>query len=310
VVVALMGLINIGSALTPNIRWRGHLLLSFEPLETMRMFHALALPVGAALLLVAPYLAKRRRRALHVAIVLLVLIGVVDLLKGLDFEESLLSWGVAAGLYAGRRAFPVDHDPITLRSAIWRVPLLGLVGLMAASLAAWASQGRPSPATVIHETWALLRFHAGPMRFEAHTAFHHHFAWIPLSVHLVEIATLVAIAYVIFRPLAAPRSLPGPAARDLAADLVRAHGRDTLSFFKLRPDKHYFFNDDRTAFVGYRIEAGVVILSGDPVGPEAAFPELLLAVRAFARARGLKLGVIGASPRLLPVYEGMGLNSL
>ena len=41
----------------------------------MEFFHALALPAGAALLAVAPYLVKRRRRAMHVAIVLLVAIG-------------------------------------------------------------------------------------------------------------------------------------------------------------------------------------------------------------------------------------------
>src|SRR5579862_458836 len=92
VAAALVGLVNIASTLTPNIRWRGHLLLEFEPVEAIRLFHALALPAGAALLLVAPYLAKRRRRALHVAIALMVVLGVFDLLKGLDFEESLLTW--------------------------------------------------------------------------------------------------------------------------------------------------------------------------------------------------------------------------
>ena len=79
--------------------------------------------------------------------------------------------------------------------------------------------------------------------------------------------TLLAIAYVIFRPLATPRSPPGPA-RAGGPELVRAHGSDTLSFFKLRGDKHYFFSDDRRAFVGYRIENGVLLLSGDPVGPD------------------------------------------
>jgi hypothetical protein len=29
-ITALVGLVNIASALTPNIRWRGHLLLQFE----------------------------------------------------------------------------------------------------------------------------------------------------------------------------------------------------------------------------------------------------------------------------------------
>jgi hypothetical protein len=51
---AVVGAINVASALTPTIRWRGHLLLDFEPVEAMRLLHAIALPTGTALLLVAP----------------------------------------------------------------------------------------------------------------------------------------------------------------------------------------------------------------------------------------------------------------
>jgi lysyl-tRNA synthetase class 2 len=256
---ALIGLVNIGSALTPNIRWRGHLLLDFEPVEAIRLFHALALPAGTALLLVAPYLRKRRRRALEAAVVLLLALGLFDLLKGLDFEETALTWGLAAALLLGRGSFRVRHEPITLRSAIWRVPALGLTGVTVAAVAAWASQGRPSPGRVLRETGDLLAGRSGPIHFRNHNVLHAHFAWIPLSVHLVELGTLLAIAYVVFKPLAAPRSLPGPGARQAAAELVRAHGSDTLSFFKLRGDKHYFFGEDRRAFVGYRIENGVLL---------------------------------------------------
>jgi lysylphosphatidylglycerol synthetase-like protein (DUF2156 family) len=92
---ALVGLVNIASAVTPNIRWRGHLLLGYEPVEAVRLFHALALPAGTALLLVAPYLLKRRRRAWQAAIVLMAALGLFDLLKGLDFEETLITWGTA-----------------------------------------------------------------------------------------------------------------------------------------------------------------------------------------------------------------------
>ncbi|HWD64343.1 MAG TPA: phosphatidylglycerol lysyltransferase domain-containing protein [Solirubrobacteraceae bacterium] len=313
-VTALVGMVNIASALTPNIRWRGHLLLNFEAVETMRVFHALALPAGAALLLIAPYLLKRRRRALRAAIALMVVLGVVNLLKGLDWEEASLSCVSAAMLYWGRGAFPVVHEPITLRSAVWRAPLLGAAGLAVVGLAAWASDGHPSVGKVARETWDLLRFSPGPLRFEVHTAaaFDHRlsFAWIPLAVHLVELGTLAGIAYLIFRPLTAPRSLPGPGVRRRASELIRQHGRDTLSFFKLRPDKHLFFGRDGRSFVGYRVEAGVLLLSGDPVGPPEAFADLLLQVRAFARARGLKLGAVGASEAMLPLYDGLGLKTI
>ncbi len=268
IAAGLIGLVNIGSALTPDVRWRGHLLLQFEPVEWMRVFHALALPAGVALLLVAPYLAKRRRRAWQVAIVLAVVLGGFDMLKGFDFEETALTWALAAVLVAGHRAFTVRHDPITLRSAVWRVPALGLIGLIIAALATWVSHRHPALSAVVRETGDLLRWQSGPISFDRHAAFHTHFAWIPLGVHMLEFGTLFAMAYVVFRPLAAPRALPTPAARQAAASLIRAHGQDTLSFFKLRADKHYLFSLDRKAFVGYRIENGVLLLSGDPVGPE------------------------------------------
>jgi lysyl-tRNA synthetase, class II len=304
VAAAVVGATNIASALTPNIRWRGHLLLEFEPVEAIRLFHALAFPAGVALLLVAPYLAKRRRRAWQAAIVLMVALGLFDLLKGLDFEETIITWGAAGILLLGRDAFRVQHDPITLRSAMWRVPLLGVIGMAGAALAASAAQGRQSIRTVANETVDLLRWQPGPIHY------HHHLAWIPLGVHVFELATLIAIAYVIFRPLTAPRSLPSPLARETASNLVRAHGADTLAFFKLRGEVQYLFSEDRRAFVGYRIENGVLLLSGDPVGPEDAFPDLLVQVRGFAEARGLKLGALGASQALCPLYERLGLRTI
>jgi lysyl-tRNA synthetase, class II len=307
---ALVGVINVASALTPNIRWRGHLLLSFEPVEAMRLFHAFALPTGAALLLVAPYLLKRRRRALQAAIGLMLLLGMLDLLKGLDFEETAVTWVTAGFLFYAKDAFRVEHDPISLRSAVWRVPLLGVCGLTLAAAAAWASEGRPSWSTVVRETGDLLLWHGGPLHFEQHQIHHHYFAWVPLGVHLIQIGTLLAMAYVVFRPLAAPASLPGPAARRAAAELVRTHGTDTLSFFKLRADKHYFFSADRSAFVGYRVENGVLLLSGDPVGPAPALSGLLCDLREFAASRGLKLGAVGTSERLRPLYEELGLRTM
>ncbi|HTU97087.1 MAG TPA: phosphatidylglycerol lysyltransferase domain-containing protein [Solirubrobacteraceae bacterium] len=307
---ALVGLINVASALTPNIRWRGRLLLDVEPVEAMRLFHAVALPAGAALLLVSPYLLKRRRRAWQTAIGLMLVLGVLDLLKGLDFEETVFTWATAAWLCAGAAEFRVEHDPITLRSSVWRVPVLGAFGLVLAGLASWVSEGHPSPSAVIRETGDLLAWQTGPLRFEHHAIGHHAFAWVPLGVHLIEIGTLLAMAYVVFRPLAGPAALPGPAARRAAAQLVRAHGSDTLSFFKLRADKHYFFSPDRVAFVGYRVENGVLLLSGDPVGPDAALPELLADLKEYAETRGLKLAAVGASQRLLPLWEQLGLRTM
>jgi lysyl-tRNA synthetase class 2 len=309
IAAALVGLINVASTLTPNIRWRGHLLLEIEPVEAVRLFHAFALPAGAALLLVSPYLLKRRRRAWQAAVILMIILGILDLLKGLDFEEALITWSVAAALVFARPAFSVRHEPLTERSAVWRVPLLGSAATTLAAITAWVTEGRPSWSSVVRETGDLLMWRPGPLHFHQHAVYLlHRITWVPLGVHLVEIGTLLAIAYVVFRPLAAPSRLPGPELRSAAVDLVRSHGADTLSFFKLRTDKHYFFSSDERAFVGYRIENGVLLLSGDPVGPDDSLRPLLAQLRGFAEARGLKLGAVGASERLCGLYEELGLR--
>jgi lysyl-tRNA synthetase class 2 len=280
----LVGLVSIASALTPNISWRGHLLLELEPVEALQLFHVLAVPAGVALLLISPYLAMRRRRAATAAVALILALAVLDMLKGLDYEEALLCLLAAAGVYLTRRAFDVEHEPITSRSAIWRLALLGTLAAAFVPFAGWA----------------------------AGAIFHHHLrsVWMPMSMHSIAIATLLAVAYALFRPLSAPREPPLPASRRLAADLIRTHGADSLSFFKLRSDKHYFFNEERTAFVGYRVQAGVLIVSGDPVGPQNAVPGLLASLRVFARARGLRLAAVGASERMLAAYERLGLRSI
>src|SRR5207244_11113811 len=74
--------------------------------------------------------------------------------------------------------------------------------------------------------------------------------------------------------------------------------------------KHYFFSADRSAFVGYRIENGVLLVSGDPVGPAAALPALLRELSDFAERRALKIAALGVSEQLRPLFEQLGLRSL
>jgi hypothetical protein len=65
---------------------------------------------------------------------------------------------------------------------------------------------------------------------------------------------------------------------DVAQDIVRRHGSDTLSYFALRHDKSYFFCGD--GFVAYRYLWNLGLVSGDPV----CAPEMRSAVmEAFVR---------------------------
>jgi lysyl-tRNA synthetase class 2 len=111
---AVVGAINIASALTGELPARVDALLSLAPVADMELARSLALPAGVGLLAAAWLLFRRRRRAALAAIALLLAMGAVDLLKGLDVEEALLSWALACGLWRWRDTFHViyaGHPP-------------------------------------------------------------------------------------------------------------------------------------------------------------------------------------------------------
>ena len=120
---------------------------------------------------------------------------------------------------------------------------------------------------------------------------------------------IIVGAYAFFRPLAPPSGLPESAARAAAYELVRAHGSDTLAFFKLRRDLHYLFSADERAFLGYRVESRIFLVAGDPVGAPEALPALVREACAFAEVRGLEPAVLGASSSLLPLWREAGLRA-
>ncbi len=129
---AAVGLVDLLSAVTPNVSWRGRDLVHLEPVSVMRNAHALAVPASVALILTAYYLYRRRARALHLAITLLLALSVFDVLKGLDYEEATVTLGCAALLWLSRSSFSACHEPGTFRSALAQVPLLALAAFAAA----------------------------------------------------------------------------------------------------------------------------------------------------------------------------------
>lgn len=279
--VFAVGLFNLVSALTPNVAWRHHLLLRLEPVEVVPVFHTLAVPLSVALIVVAFYLRARRRRAWQLALGLLIALGAVALLKGLDFEEAVLSWSAAALLWWGRGAFCVRHRPLGRPSAM--LVVVAAVAVASASVLAWNASA---------------------------LELHDELEWLPLVVGTAGGLGVLLLTYLLFRPLGAPRELPGSGERRAAVDLVRRHGHDTLAFFKLRQDAHYHFNRDHSAFLGYRVANGVMLVAGDPVGAHAELPGLVRETCAFAASRGLRVAALGASPNLVALYRQIGFRSL
>jgi lysyl-tRNA synthetase, class II len=300
--VAAAGAIGLADALLPA--HDRSLVAGLAPDAVRPVTSALVGPLALALLVVARGLARRKRRAWQVSLVLLGGSSLLHVLHGFD-AGAVLTTLLLVALVAQRHVFDAPGDPASRRRLVVRAVLVAAGILLYGMTAVWLNRlalDQPvSAALALRDTAdAAVGARLVGQRFGD---------WFSLSVF---IAALAGGAWVLSGWTAPWRHRVRQEAREraLASSLVAAWGEDTLSPFVLRADKSYFFSPDRRAFIAYRVVGGVAIVSGDPVGPHAQHEPLLESFIAFARQRGWRLAILGASEGRLGLYRRLGLHAL
>jgi lysyl-tRNA synthetase, class II len=300
--VAAAGVIGLVDALLP-----AHdrtLVSGLAPDAVRPVTSALVGPLALALLVVARGLARRKRRAWQVSLVLLGGSSVLHVLHGFN-TGAVVTALLLVALVAQRTVFDAPGDPASRRRLVVRSVLVAGGILLYGMTAVWVNRlalDQPvSAALALRDTAdAAVGVRLVGQRFGD---------WFSLSVF---IAALAGGGWVLSGWTAPWRHRVRQEAREraLARSLVAAWGEDTLAPFVLRADKSYFFSPSRRAFVAYRVVGGVAIVSGDPVGPQAEHEPLLESFIAFARRRGWRLAILGASEQRLGLYRRLGLHAL
>lgn len=96
------------------------------------------------------------------------------------------------------------------------------------------------------------------------------------------------------------RPQPGELARVWA--LVNATGGDPVAPFALLDRKSYHFTADGAAAIAYRTRLGYAVVSGDPIGDDSRFEELVSDFVAMCHAHGWRVVVLGCSERRLGLW--------
>jgi lysyl-tRNA synthetase, class II len=271
---ALVGVIGIVSALTPEMADRVKIVRGILPPGWPEAARILTVALAIGLIWLSGSLARRRRRAWQLAVVVVLASAVAHLAKGLDFEEATISLLLLVALVHWRSRFDVPGDPASVR------PLVGLgaalVGVTAIAVGTeWRGVELPH------------RIGNGLLGLGLVFGFLALYYWLRPFGH--------AVAQTVGE-------------RRMARALVDAYGSDSLSFFALRRDKSYLFSPSRRAFLAYRVVAGTALVSGDPVGDEAEIDGLLAELQRVVHANGWRLAVVGASDAHLDRYRGLGLK--
>jgi len=270
---------------------------------------AAAVLTATALLLVVRGLARRRRRAWQVATVVAGLSTLLHVLHGLN-DGSLASAVVLVLLLARRHDFDGPGDATTRWRAFARLVLVVATVAVYGTVALWMN--RLAADQGFSPGFAVREIGRGLLGLDVHGSAHlagSFGSWFPLSLLLLGVAGVLWIVEGWVAPWR-HRVVQLEHERALARALVQSWGTDTLSPFVLRADKAYFFSDDETAFLAYRVVGAVAIVSGDPIGPPEQADELVGSFVRFARARDWRVAILGASEPWLPLYAAHGLHAL
>ena len=121
-----------------------------------------------------------------------------------------------------------------------------------------------------------------------------------LSYDLVGNVLVAGAGLVLMWPTTAR---PQPEELPRVWSLVNATQGDPLAPFALQSLKSYYFNEDGTAAIAYRTRVGFATVSGDPIGDETQFPQLVADFVAMCHTRGWRLIVLGCSERRLALWR-------
>jgi lysyl-tRNA synthetase, class II len=289
VAVAVGGLVNVISAVTPELKERLATVEAIVPSGLSVLASAALAAVGVVLLLIARGLARRKRRAWQIAVGLLAGSSLLHLLKGLDYQESIVTGLLALTLLARRSDFDAPGDPtapprVALRVVAFVTAIYAYAVVALLINTAQADQPFSLGFALLETTRALFGQTVGG---SSHIAGRFG-RWWPLSVFLLAVVGGGSVVTAWLAPWRY-RLRQEAQQRDLARSIVARWGYDTLAPFALRADKTFFFDPAERAFLAYRVVAGVALVSGDPVGPVEALPSLLAGFVRFARERGWRV---------------------
>ncbi|WP_083408873.1 bifunctional lysylphosphatidylglycerol synthetase/lysine--tRNA ligase LysX [Mycolicibacterium rutilum] len=121
---------------------------------------------------------------------------------------------------------------------------------------------------------------------------------------------LMVAAIVLFQSQRAENALTGEDESAIRGLLELFGKNDSLGYFATRRDKAVVFAPNGRAAITYRVEVGVCLASGDPVGDPKAWPAAIEAWLALCEAYGWAPGVMGASSAGAQAFREAGLNAL
>ena len=138
---------------------------------------------------------------------------------------------------------------------------------------------------------------------------HHPHVFVNALLGLFGALALMVAAVVLFQSQRAENALTGEDESAIRGMLELWGKNDSLGYFATRRDKSVVFAPNGRAAITYRVEVGVCLASGDPLGDPRAWPAAIGAWLTLCQSYGWAPGVMGASATAAQAFREAGLNA-
>jgi lysyl-tRNA synthetase class 2 len=315
--VGVIATLSLIASVSPGVRW-----LIKVPREFVNNyifnFPDTSFAWAVVLALLAAALAARKRIAWWILLgymVAAIVWNVGDLITGDEsFMDDIgevigLGFHVAAILFLilARKEFWAK----VRRGALLKAAATLVVGMAIGTLVGWAllEFAPGSLARGDRFLYALNRVSAFAGADSSNFSGHPH-GFVNALLGLFGALALMAAAIVLFRSQRAENALTGEDESAIRGLLELFGKNDSLGYFATRRDKAVVFAPNGRAAITYRVEVGVCLASGDPVGDPKAWPAAIQAWLTLCETYGWAPGVMGASSTGAEAFRQAGLNAL
>jgi phosphatidylglycerol lysyltransferase len=303
----LVGVVNLVSAVTPNLHERNHWLKQFLPFDIRASGHIFAALTGFVLLTLAANLLRRKRLAWLLTITLLIISILSHLIKGLDFEESLLSGVLLMQLLLMRDVFTAKSDPPSIAQGV-RVLIAALLFTLAyGTIGFYLLDGKFSEnfnwGEAIAQTFAMF-FTEDNAGLQPKSRFGEFFAD---SIYIIAASTIAYALFMLLRPVF-QRNSATLKERQQARDIVEQYGRSSLAAFTLLSDKSYFFSPSGRSVIAYVPRGRGAIALGDPIGPVEDREEAVVSFQQFCQRNDWYPAFYQTLPDDIDLYKSRGFQ--
>jgi phosphatidylglycerol lysyltransferase len=303
---AIMGLVNMVSAVTPALQSRLLLIEDTLPLEVRHGSRVTSALAGFALFMLASGLWRRKRTAWLLTVILVAVSILTHLLKGLDFEEASFGLGVLILLILLRNSFHAYTDRPSLRQGLLVLAGASLFTLVYGTAGFYVLDKHFKVSfgllAAIQQTVVMFTSFYNP-GLEPITGFGRYFAF---SIYVVGLSTLTYALIMLVRPVLVREPATGPE-RERAAEIVEHHGRTALARPVLFDDKSYFFTPGGSVIAYVAHGRGAMAL-GDPIGPREDAAAAIDAFRDFCTRNDWTTSFGSVLPDFLDAYRAAGFD--